>query len=49
MTIDQDTPLPALAVSAFLVATDDGLKGLSAGLDTGRGGVCAADIVGVEE
>ena len=44
-----DIPLPALAVSAFRVATDDGLEGLPAGLGTGRGGVCAADIVGMEE
>jgi hypothetical protein len=44
-----DIPLPALAVSAFLVTTDDGLKGLPAGLGPGHGGVCAADIVGMEE
>src|SRR5437660_3973572 len=42
-------PLPAHAISAFLVATDDRLKGLPARLGAGHGGVCAADIVGVEE
>src|SRR5580704_4667656 len=43
-----DIPVPALAVSAFLVAADDGPEGLPAGLDTGRGGFPAADTDDVE-
>src|SRR5271169_957952 len=45
---DDDIPLRALAVSALPVATDDGYEGLPAGPGTGRGGVRAADLDGVE-